>query len=60
MEINKAFLKRLEKRTNEELLITATAFKLENHTNSSVSFQKNYNTLIFELQKRKLIKNSEE
>lgn len=55
-EINKAFLERLKKLNNEELLLKAQAFKVANKVYSDYSFQRNYNTLLGELDRRGLIK----
>ena len=54
--LNKSFLKKLLKKSNEELLILGQAFKIENMVNSTNGFQRNYNTILAELKRRKLLR----
>jgi len=53
--INKTLLKRLELMSNKELLVLAQSYKIENRVNNTSTFQRNYNTILFELEKRKLL-----
>lgn len=55
-DINKAFLKRLEKLSNNELLWKAKGFKVASRVISSNSFQKNYDTVLHELDKRGMLR----
>jgi len=54
MAINKTLQKKLQKLSNDQLLRVAQGYKFENMVNSSSRFQKNYDTVILELKKRKL------
>jgi len=54
-KINKTLLKRLELMSNKELLILARVYKIENRVNNTSTFQRNYNTILSELEKRKLL-----
>jgi len=55
MSHNKALLKRLEKLDNKTLLIQAQQFKILNRVYSGSNFQRNYNTILLELDKRGLL-----
>lgn len=60
-KINKSFLKRLKGLSNKELSWKAQAFKLQNRVidspvTQSKSFQRNYDTLLFEAERRGMLK----
>ena len=54
--INKAFQKRLQKVTDEQLMWKLKAFKYESHSNHTKSFDINYNTILTELENRRKAK----
>lgn len=58
MKINKSLLKRLKKLSNKQLLIEAQSFKILNRNTaySTPSFQTNYETVLYELKLRGLMK----
>jgi hypothetical protein len=55
MDINKAFLKRLQELDNKELLEKAYAFKVMAKVYSNTKFMRNYNTIVQELERRGLV-----
>ena len=55
-KINKTLLKSFENTTDESLLVMAKCYKIENRVNSSRNFQINYDTILYELKERGLLK----
>jgi len=54
--INKTMLKRLKKLSNKELLDKAQAFKIGARVYSDANFERNYDTILFELKERNLMR----
>ena len=55
-DINNTLLKKLRKLSNKDLLTLGQAYKIENRSNSTNSFQTNYNTMLYELRIRRLLR----
>jgi len=56
-ELNQTMLKRLKKLSDQELLQKAQAFKVGNRVYSDANFQRNYDTVLFELNERGHLEN---
>lgn len=54
-DINKAFLTRLKQLNKKELLWKATGFKIASRVYSDNKFQRNYDTVLYELDRRGLL-----
>ena len=54
--INNAFLKRLKKLSNKELILKLKAFKVANQVYSNFRFQRNYETILYEGIERGFVK----
>jgi hypothetical protein len=54
--INKTLSRSLKKISNKELLNLGASYRILNRTNSTNSFQRDYNTILIELRRRKLTK----
>lgn len=54
--INKSLLKRIESKSDKDLLEIANAFKVANRVYTGTKFWTNYDTILFELKRRNLLK----